>query len=66
MAELVGRKVKRGKSVRTIVGIYPDIPGGVILDKPIEGFRSWNLDSLTLLEIKGIHGCGYHSLFHEE
>lgn len=50
MAELIGRKVKRRNSIRTIVGIYPDIPDGVILDKPIEGLRGWNLSELHLLD----------------
>ena len=47
-SDIVGRKVKRGRSIRTITGTYDDIPGGVRLDSPIEGFVSWNLDSLTL------------------
>ena len=43
---LIGTKVRRGNSVRTIVSVYSDIPGGVRLDKPIEGFKSWNLEEL--------------------
>ena len=43
---LIGTKVRRGNSVRTIVSLYSDIPGGVRLDKPIEGLYSWNLEEL--------------------
>lgn len=32
--------------IRTIVAFYSDIPGGVILDKPVDGFRSWNTGEL--------------------
>lgn len=47
---LVGRKVKRGRQVRTIEVAYDDsVPGGVILDDPIDGLRRWNIEELTLL-----------------
>jgi hypothetical protein len=49
-SDLVGRKVRRGRSTRTIIRMYDDIPGGVRLDKPIEGFVSWNITDLKLLE----------------
>lgn len=45
---LIGRKVRYGTEVRTIVSVYSDIPGGVRLDHPIDGFRSWNMDELEL------------------
>lgn len=40
---LIGTKVRH---VRTVVSLYSDIPGGVRLDSPIEGFKSWNMDEL--------------------
>lgn len=46
---LIGVKVKRGNSVRTIAYIFKDIPGGVRLDKSIDGFVSWNLSELEIL-----------------
>lgn len=43
---LIGTKVRRGNSIRTIVSIYKSIPGGVVLDEPIDHFKSWNMDEL--------------------
>ena len=42
---LVGRLVRvRGfKRIARIVGIYRDIDGGIILNRTIDGFRSWNI-----------------------
>lgn len=43
---LIGRRVIVHGRWRTIVATYPDIRGGVILDKPVDGFRCWNLDDM--------------------
>lgn len=43
---MIGRRVRRGRQTAVIIGMYNDIEGGVILDRYIEGFRSWNLDEL--------------------
>lgn len=37
---------KKTGAVRTVVALYDDIKGGVILDKPVEGFVSWNVADL--------------------
>jgi hypothetical protein len=37
--QILGRK-------RTLVRQMPNIPGGWEVDKPVEGFRYWNLDTL--------------------
>lgn len=42
------RAIAPNGSRRTIVATYPDIPGGVRLDKPVLGFQSWSLDELRL------------------
>jgi hypothetical protein len=36
---------------RTVAYLYPQdrIPGGLVLDKPIDGLRSWNEDALELV-----------------
>ena len=41
--------------VFTIVEVYDQkrYPGGVSLDRPYQGFHSWNEDSLLLVEKKG-------------
>lgn len=41
---LIGRDVFVGHRRRRIVGVYFDIDGGIILDRAVHGFRSWNLD----------------------
>lgn len=48
----VGNKVRHKKTRRVayIKGLYSDIEGGVILDREIDGFRSWNVQDLTLLK----------------
>jgi alpha-D-ribose 1-methylphosphonate 5-triphosphate synthase subunit PhnI len=48
---LEGRKVRHKKTrlIRRIAAVYTDIEGGVKLDKPVEGFVSWNLADLKLL-----------------
>lgn len=35
--------------VRTILFAYDDIPGGLRLNEPVDGFFSWNLERLILL-----------------
>jgi len=47
---LIGTKVRRGNSTRTIVHIYDKVVGGVIVDSPMEGFKSWNLDELEMVK----------------
>ena len=50
---LIGRKVKVGNAIRTIVGTYSDIKvqiGGVVLDAPVGNLKSWNLDELVFVE----------------
>lgn len=37
---------KKTGAVRTVVALYDDIKGGVRLDKPVEGFVSWNVVDL--------------------
>ena len=46
----VGDRVthKKTGAHRIIVELYRDIPGGVRLDQPVEGFRSWNVADLKL------------------
>lgn len=36
---------KPGKTAR-IIREYPDIEGGVVLDRKLDGFKSWNVDDL--------------------
>jgi len=46
---LIGMKVRRGDSeIRTIVSLFPDTPGAVRLDRPIDGLRSWNISELEI------------------
>jgi len=45
---IIGKKVSCGGQIRTVIGIYNDIRGGVILDKPVDGLKSWNLGELTI------------------
>ena len=47
-AALVGRKVRTHGEIRKIVGVYRGIKGGIILDKPVEGFHSWNIEDVIL------------------
>jgi hypothetical protein len=42
--------VKRRNATRTIVGFIHDVEGGVILDKPVEGFRCWNIKDLRVVK----------------
>lgn len=35
---------------RKVVAIYRDIPGGVRLNGPVGGIKSWNIDALTLID----------------
>lgn len=56
----IGKKVRLRASVReasvssqlnetaTVLREYPDIAGGVKLDKELAGFRSWNVEELEL------------------
>ncbi len=46
----IGRRVIVEGKRRTIVGVYVDIRGGVILDHPVGQFASWNVDDLKLAE----------------
>lgn len=50
---LIGRRVVVygiGRSYRrVIVGTYLKIRGGVILDKPVDGCTSWNMDALKVV-----------------
>ena len=39
----VGDTVLIARRKRTIVSFLPDVQGGIELDKPIEGFRYWNI-----------------------
>lgn len=60
---LVGRRVRYGPAVRTVVALYKEEPlvwgGGVRLDRPIvqygleTGFVSWNIGELWLLPEEG-------------
>ena len=50
--KLIGREVMIGKCRRTIIQVYDDIIGGVIVNKEVEGFRSWNIQECKLLPIK--------------
>lgn len=45
-------KVKGRKSLgpAKIKYFYPDIPGGVKLDREIDGFTSWNIENLEIVE----------------
>lgn len=49
------RKLKLGDIVschgrfRRVVGVYGDIPGGVILDEPVGLFHSWHQSELTFV-----------------
>lgn len=43
----IGKRVRRGRSIRRIEAIYSDIWGGVRLDREIGGFVSWNIADLT-------------------
>lgn len=47
---MIGDIWRRRNAKRKIVALYSDIPGGVILDRPIEGFRSWNVEELKFVE----------------
>lgn len=49
---LIGRRVRIGRYVRTIVRRYSDISGGVRLDRAAHGFVSWNVADLKC------PGCG--------
>lgn len=42
-AALVGQVVVIGETTTTIIGTYSDIPGGIIVDPKVDGFKSWNL-----------------------
>lgn len=41
-----GMSVKVGNSVRKVERILSDMPGGVMLDRPINNLRYWNMDQL--------------------
>ena len=51
---VMSKKVKVGDAVRVrgqrlkavIEGLYSDVEGGVILDRRIDGFYSWNVQDL--------------------
>lgn len=38
--------VKGTRTVRHVIRLMSDVPGGVVLDKPVDGFRLWNVDAL--------------------
>lgn len=40
-----------GEGTRTIVARYRDIPGGVRLSAPVDGFVSWNVENLVPEEL---------------
>jgi hypothetical protein len=42
----------KGPGMARIIGRYSDVEGGVILDRGIEGFRSWNVEDLLKVEPK--------------
>ena len=43
-------RVKCTGAIRTVRLLYPEIPGGVRLDRPTANFVSWNEDSLVLVK----------------
>lgn len=43
----VGKRVLCRGRKRTVVRMLPDIDGGVMLDRPVEGFTCWNVSDLT-------------------
>lgn len=58
----VGAVVRIGRNKTTVVGTYeprldlpdgclqgPGIPGGRVVDPPVQGFESWNIDAMTLI-----------------
>jgi hypothetical protein len=46
----VGDKVcKKDVHTATVAALYDDIPGGLLLDAELDGFRSWNSADLTLV-----------------
>jgi len=44
----VGTRVtlKGCKTVATVIHRMSDVPGGVVLDKYLQGFRCWNIEDL--------------------
>lgn len=40
-------RVPGSRSPRVVVRLLSDVPGGVVLDKPVDGFRYWNVDELV-------------------
>jgi len=40
-------RLKGKKRSARVVALLRDIPGGVQLDRPLDGFRYWNLDDLA-------------------
>lgn len=48
---LVGAEVEVYGRRAVIKALYgEDVPGGVMLDREIKGFTSWNIDELTLVQ----------------
>lgn len=45
---MIGREVYLGGEKAIVHHLYDDVEGGVYLDREIEGFYSWNIDSLSL------------------
>lgn len=45
-------RLKKGKTKDTaiIIAKYADVRGGVIVDPSLEGFRSWNVEDLEVVE----------------
>jgi hypothetical protein len=48
---LAGREVVVLGRRRVVAALYQSIPGGVILDREVEGFVSWNVDALILAPV---------------
>lgn len=48
--QLIHRQKSKSKTA-VITVVYRDVEGGVRLDKELEGFKSWNLKDLELVEL---------------
>lgn len=49
--DLVRLRKQRGRAA-IVKGAYSDIEGGVFLDRPLSGFKSWNVCDLQLVRRK--------------
>lgn len=49
---LIGKTVRlgKGRQTATIKSVLDSIDGGIVLDKPLDGFHCWNITDVEIVE----------------